>query len=434
MAAGELSPAASTAAAAEASPESGPALLRPLRIRDFRLLFTGETISVLGDQFHFVALTWLALQLTGSGLALGTVLMTAAIPRAAFMLLGGAFSDRFSPRTLMLLSNVIRGTAVGILAALVLSGRAELWHLYVLAGIFGVVDAFFYPAMNTIVPMLVPERQLAPANGLVQSSQQVTLLVGPAVAGAFIAIVQTGPAFAIDAASFAVAAIAIGLIAGGRRNAQPSGGQPSVLHTIAEGLRAAWADKVIRSMVILIAAFNFGFTGPMSVGLAVLVDQRFTGGSAAFGVLLSAFGGGALIGAVVSGSVPRLSRLGSILMAIAIALGIGLALIGLAPTLASALAICAVMGLLVGFINVQAIAWLQTRIPEDLRGRIMSLVTLGSVGLAPVSLAIAGALVDVGAVTLTFVVAGAIVVAAALAGIAWGVPSQVVWPSEEPAT
>ena len=164
MATGELSPAVSPATSAETSPETGPALLRPLRIRDFRLLFTGETISVLGDQFHFIALTWLALQLTGSGLVLGTVLMTAAIPRAAFMLLGGAFSDRFSPRTLMLLSNVIRGIAVGILAALVLSGRAELWHLYVLAGIFGIVDAFFYPAMNTIVPMLVPERQLAPAN------------------------------------------------------------------------------------------------------------------------------------------------------------------------------------------------------------------------------------------------------------------------------
>jgi MFS family permease len=430
----ELSPAVSPATSAQASSEGGPALLRPLRIRDFRLLFTGETVSVLGDQFHFVALTWLALQLTGSGLALGTVLMTAAIPRAAFMLLGGAFSDRFSPRTLMLLSNAIRGVAVGILAALVLSERAELWHLYVLAGIFGIVDAFFYPAMNTIVPMLVPERQLAPANALVQSSMQVMGLIGPAVAGAFIGLVQTGPAFAIDAASFGVAAVAIALIAGGRRSAPPSTElRPSMVQTIAEGLRAAWADKVVRSMVILIAAFNFAFTGPMSVGLAVLVDQHFAGGSAAFGVLLSAFGGGALVGAVVSGSVPRLPRLGTIFMAIAIALGIGLALIGLAPSLPVALVILAAMGVLVGFINVQAIAWLQVRIPEELRGRVMSLVTLGSVGLAPVSLAIAGALVDVGAVTLTFVVAGTIVVAAAIAGIAWGVPSQVVWPSEETA-
>lgn len=84
--------------------EGGPALLRPLRDRDFRLLFGGETISVLGDQFHFVALAWLTLQLTGSGLALGTVLMTAAVPRAVLMLLGGALSDRFSPRSLMLSS------------------------------------------------------------------------------------------------------------------------------------------------------------------------------------------------------------------------------------------------------------------------------------------------------------------------------------------
>jgi MFS family permease len=433
MATSDLSPALRTATTPAPAPDTGPALLRPMRLRDFRLLFAGETVSVLGDQFHFVALTWLALQLTGSGLVLGTVLMTAAIPRAAFMLLGGAFSDRFSPRTLMLLSNAIRGVTVGILAALVLNDRAELWHLYVLAGIFGVVDAFFYPAMNTIVPMLVPERQLAPANALVQGAQQVMLLVGPAVAGALVALVSTGPAFAIDAASFLVAAAAIGLIAGGRRHAAHAAGDaPSMLATIGAGLRAAWADRAVRSMVVLIAAFNFAFTGPISVGLAVLADERFAGGSAAFGLLFSGFGGGAVIGAVLAGSIPRLPRLGTILMAIAIAIGIGLALIGLAPTLPVALAIIGGMGVLIGFINVQAIAWLQARIPDKLRGRVMSLVTLAAVGLAPVSLAIAGALVDVGAVTVTFVVAGAIVVAASVAGIAWGVPSQVFWP-EEPA-
>jgi MFS family permease len=427
----DLSPTASPTIAAVDAPETGPTLLRPLRIRDFRLLFTGETISVLGDQFHFVALTWLALQLTGSGLVLGTVLMTAAIPRAAFMLLGGAFSDRFSPRTLMLLSNAIRAVTVGILAALVVSGRAELWHLYVLAATFGIVDAFFYPAMNTIVPMLVPERLLAPANGLVQGSQQLMGLIGPAVAGVFVALVQTGPAFAIDAASFAIAAVAIALIAGGRRHVDHGAARPpSVLATIGEGLRAAWADRAVRSIVVLIAAFNFAFNGPINVGLAILAVERFDGGPAAFGLLLSAFGGGAVLGAVVSGSLPRVGRLGTILIAIAIALGGGLALLGLSPSLAVAIGIAGVMGVLIGFINVQAIAWLQARIPDELRGRVMSLVTLASVGLAPVSLAIAGALVDVGAVTLTFVVAGAIVVAASIAGIAWGVPGQMVWPED----
>jgi MFS family permease len=432
----DLSPAAgaSDVPAAQHSIGAGPALLRPLRLRDFRLLFAGETVSVLGDQFHFVALAWLALQLTGSGLVLGTVLMTAAIPRAVFMLVGGAFSDRFSPRHLMLASNVIRGVVVGILATLVISGRAELWHLYVLAGTFGVVDAFFYPALNTIVPMLVPERQLAPANALVQGAQQIMGLIGPALAGVMIALVQTGPAFAIDAASFGVAALALLLINGGRREADPAADadRPSVLATIAGGVRAAWEDPPVRSMVLLTAAFNFAFTGPISVGLAFLADHRFAGGSAAFGLLFSAFGGGAVIGAIAAGSINRPRRLGAIVMVIAVLLGIGLALIGLAPTLPIALAIIGVMGVMIGFINVQAIAWLQSRIPDALRGRVMSLVTLGSVGLAPVSLAIAGALVDLGAVTLTFVVAGAIVIVAAIAGIAWGMPTQMVWPDEDP--
>jgi MFS family permease len=431
----EISPAvpAPRARASTDPAESGPALLRPLRIRDFRLLFTGETISVLGDQFHFVALTWLALQLTGSGLALGTVLMTAAIPRAVFMLVGGAFSDRFSPRDLMLASNAIRAVVVGVLAALVLSGRAELWHLYVLAGIFGVVDAFFYPALNTIVPMLVPQRQLSPANALVQGAQQITGLIGPALAGVMIAAVQTGPAFVIDAISFGVAAVALLLITGGKRHADPAADadRPSMLSTIAAGVRAAWADPPVRSMVLLTAAFNFAFTGPISVGLAFLADHRFDGGSAAFGLLFSAFGAGAVIGAVAAGSI-RPRRLGAVVMAIAVALGIGLALIGLAPTLPVALGIIGVMGVLIGFINVQAIAWLQSRVPDDLRGRVMSLVTLGSVGLAPVSLAIAGALIDLGAVTVTFVAAGVIIIAAAIAGIAWGVPTQMIWPEAEP--
>jgi hypothetical protein len=284
------------------------------------------------------------------------------------------------------------------------------------------------------VPMLVHDRLLPPANALVQSSQQVMALIGPAVAGAFIALVSTGPAFAIDAASFFVAATAIAFITGGRRQVDRGTERPpSMLTTIGEGLRAAWADRAVRSTVILIAAFNFAFTGPISVGLAVLADQRFDGGSAAFGLLLSGFGGGAVIGAVVAGSIPRIRHLGAVFMSIAIALGIGLALIGLAPSLVVALGISAVMGVLIGFINVQAIAWLQSRIPDELRGRVMSLVTLASVGLAPVSLAVAGTLVDLGAVTLTFVVAGAIVIVAALAGIAWGVTAQIVWPEEESA-
>ncbi len=407
--------------------EDGPALLQPLRNRDFRLLFGGETLSVLGDQFHFVALAWLTLQITGSGLALGTVLMTAAVPRAVLMLLGGALSDRFSPRSLMLSSNAVRAVVMAIIAALVLTGNAQLWQLYLLAAIFGIVDALFYPAISTITPMLVAERRLPAANALMQGSQQLSGLVGPALAGLLVAAVQTGPAFAIDAFSFTVAALALVLIRGGRRAATADVGRPaeSVLQTIGSGLRYAWSDPAIRTLVILIAAINFAFTGPISVGLAWLADNRFEGGSAAFGIILSGFGAGALLGAVVAGSVDHVPRLGTVVLVIGVLLGIGLGLIGLAPSVPVVLVIAAPMGLMVGFTNVQVIAWLQARVADSMRGRVMSLVMLGSVALGPVSLGATGVLLDLGAATLTFAIAGAICGAAALAGFAWGLPARM---------
>ena len=418
---------------------SAPQLLRPFRLGDFRLLFAGESVSLLGDQFHFVALAWLTLQLTGSGLALGSVLMVAAIPRAVFMLLGGALSDRWSPRSLMLWSNAIRAVLVGVLAALVLTGRAELWQLYLMAGLFGVVDALFYPAMSAILPMLVDEPTLPPANALMQGTQQFAQLIGPALAGVVVAIVQTGPAFVIDSVSFAVATVALLFIVGGRRTTaslRTVDGEngPSLLATVREGFGYAWSDPAVRSLILLTAAFNFAFTGPLSVGLPFMADHTLGGGSATFGILLSGFGAGALVGAVAAGSISRVPRLGTIVLLIAIGLGIGLGLLGIAPNVATAFGLTAAMGIGIGFINVHVVSWLQGRTAPEMRGRVMSMVMLGSIGLAPVSYALAGAIVDLGPIPLMFGVAGAIVVAASLAGFASGVAGRMAYaPLEEEA-
>jgi MFS family permease len=407
----------------------GPALLQPLRLRDFRLVFAGESISLIGDQFHFVALAWLTLQLTGSGLALGTVLMVAAVPRAIFMLVGGALSDSFSPRTLMLVSNVLRAVVVGIVATLVLTDNAQLWHLYLLAGIFGVVDAIFHPALNTIVPMLVSGRLLPPANALVQVMAPLSGFIGPALAGIVVAIVQTGAAFAVDAASFAVAALALLLVRGGRRTApaqEALGGADrrthDLLSTIRSGLAYAWRDPAVRALIGLTAALNFAFVGPVSVGLPYIADTRFEGGSAALGLMLSAFGAGAVAGALLAGSLRHVPRLGLVVLLLAMVLGVGEALVGLAPNVWIAMAIGACIGIGIGFLNVRVIAWLQARTPEDMRGRVMSLIMFSGMGLAPFSLAIAGAIIDLGAVDMTFAAGGAIIVLAALAGMLSRVP------------
>jgi MFS family permease len=352
--------------------------------------------------------------------------MVAAIPRAVFMVVGGALSDRWSPRSLMLWSNAIRAVLVGIIAVLVLSGRIELWHLYVMAAVFGVIDALFYPAINTILPMVVDEATLPPANAVIQGSQQLAGLVGPAIAGVVVALVHTGPAFAFDALSFAVATAAIMLVVGGRRPPKSSAmSDAGLFDTIRAGVRYAWGDPAVRALIMLTAAFNFAFNGPLLVGLPFLADHVLRGDSATFGVLLSAYGGGAVAGAIAASR--RVPRLGTVVLLIATCMGVALGLVGVAPNVPTAFALLGAIGLGAGFLNVHIISWLQGRITSEMRGRVLSIVMLGSVGLAPVSYALAGAIVDFGAVAVMYGIAGAIVVGAALLGLAWGVAGRMTY-------
>jgi MFS family permease len=137
-------------------------LASPLSVRNFRLLWIGESISLLGDQFYMIALPWLVLQLKGSTLALGTIMALASIPRALFMLVGGAFVDRFSPRAVMIVSNFARLVLVALLSALVLTNTIQIEMLYVFALAFGLADAFYYPAQTAIVPQLLSEESAKP--------------------------------------------------------------------------------------------------------------------------------------------------------------------------------------------------------------------------------------------------------------------------------
>ena len=417
--------------------------LAPLRIRDFRLVWLGEGVSLLGDSFHYVALSWLVLGLTGSGLALGTVLFAAAVPRGAFLLVGGVLSDRASPRTLMLWSNLFRAVITTVVAALVLGSRIEIWHLVVAGALFGSVDAVFYPAINTIVARLVPEDRLGPANAVLQGTHQLMHTVGPAIAGFAIAIIGIGAAFVIDAVSFVVAAMAIWLVRSVRAIDPPTGSadradeprqpgmtsppsQPrtSMVSSLIEGTQVVMGDPVMRILVLLSTAFNVAFTGPVVVGLPWLVQFRFGGDAATLGVLLGAFGGGSLIGVALAAIAPRKRGLGSLVLTVAMGLGVGLAAIGLSPVPVVG-AILLVIGAGAGYLNVSLVAWAQARTEPHLLGRTMSFLMLGSVVGAPLSLAVAGAVVDINATAL-FIGAGGLIVATVLAGLAARVHRRMV--------
>lgn len=387
-----------------------------LQIRNFRLLWLGEGISLLGDQFQFIALPWLVLQLTGDGLAIGTVLALAGVPRALFMLVGGALTDRFSPRRVMLASNAARMALVVGLALLVLGDTVTLWMVYLFALAFGLADAFFYPAQGSIIPRIVGKEQLRLANSVTQGTAQISLFAGPMLAGTLIALMSRGGtggnldgialAFIVNAMTFLMSVITLGAMRVQGEEVQ-EGSRESVLAAIIEGLRYVWHDSVLRTIFMLIAAANFLIVGPINVGIPLLADTRLAGGAAAYGIIMSAFGAGSLLGIGVAGALPRPPArvLGTVLLLVWSSMGLAVAPLGLLSTTAVIAGLMLVTGAANFYVVIIFTTWLQERAPETMLGRVMSLLMFASNGLLPVSTALSGALLDLNIVWV-FAVAG----------------------------
>lgn len=405
-----------------ASPEAVPPVRRhPLAVTHFRNLWLGATISQLGDQFYLVALPWLALQLTGSSVALGTLLMTAAIPRAALMLVGGAVIDRFSARRVLMTTAAIRTVLVGAVSALVWLNVIQLWELYGLTFIFGVADAFSFPAGPALMPTLVQPEQLQGANALMQSSTVLTQMAGPAPAGLLIKSLGVASALFFDALSFVGVILALIRIpeppkapAAAGAGAAGAPARPSMLHSIQEGLRAVRNDPPLLSLMIVIAAVNVCISGPIAVGLAAVAKFDFQS-PAAFGTFLSCFGGGTLAGVLIGGRVRRPRRRGLQFIVMCGLCGLELIAIGLVLKWVAIAVLLAVMGLGVGFVNVQFAAWMQMRVERALLGRVMSVMMFSAVGLVPVSYAVAGVLASWSRPFLFIAAGAALAITSALA-------------------
>ncbi len=358
----------------------------PLRNPAFRLLWIGRTISNLGDQFYLVALPWLVLQLTNSGLALGTIMMTATIPVAVLMLVGGAVSDRFSPRKVWMLTTSARTLSVTVVGLLVWFHALQLWHVYVLALLFGIADAFAAPAAQTFLPSLVDREQLPAANSVTQMTQQLTTIVGPAPAGLVIRALGVAWAFFIDALSFLFVIAALWRLPDPQRS--QTAAKKGLLRSIAEGLHYINSDAALRSLLILAAALNFCLSGPISIGLAWIAKQSFAS-PVAFSIFISAVALGSLAGAALAGLYkPRRRGLTMIVVSVLLALFTGL--LGLLAQVWLLAVVLVAMGAAAGFLNVHIIAWFQQRVEREMLGRATSVLMFAAIGLAPVSLLLAG--------------------------------------------
>jgi MFS family permease len=384
------------------SPAPAKPVVHPLRNPNFRLLWAGSTVSVLGDQFYLVALPWLILQLTSSSVALGTIMMMASVPRAVLMLLGGAVSDRFSPRRVMMMTASTRTVFVGAIGLLLWVHQLHLWHLYLLGFAFGVADAFGGPSSQAFMPSLVEPEQLPAANSVSQVTIQVSTIVGPAPAGLVVKSLGVAWAFIIDAISFLFIIGALWKLPD-PPVPEVRAARPGMWKSIVAGLKYMNGDLALRALLIVSAALNFCITGPFAIGLPWIARNRFAT-PVAYSIFVSSAAVGGLLGALAAGVV-RPRRRGPLLVLVSGIIAVCMVGVGLLGHLWSLAAVLFVVGLSAGFLNVHLFAWFQQRVEREMLGRAMSVLMFAAFGLQPLSLLIAGLVIKMG-VTALFTLAG----------------------------
>ncbi|HSK15793.1 MAG TPA: MFS transporter [Gaiellaceae bacterium] len=365
------------------------AVLRPLRIRDFALLWTGATVSLLGDGIFVVAIAWQVYEISNSPSALSLVGLAWTLPLAVFLLAGGIVSDRFDRRRVMIAADILRAAAVGAIAVLSLTGHLRLWHLIALAVVYGSGEAFFGPAFSAIVPQIVPRRLLLEANSLDQFIRPFAFrLVGPAVGGWLVAAFGSGTAFAIDGVTFLASAVAVALMA--PRPLPREGMGASVVAEIREGLRFVRAHTWLWGTLLAAAISLLAFWGPVEVLLPYRIRNELGGGADDFGFVLAVGGVGSIVAALVLGQRGMPRRHITVMYSTWVAGGFLLVGFGLATALWHAMAVSFLQG---GLFTAGLVIWgtlMHALVPTRLLGRVTSLDWFVSTSLVPVSFALTG--------------------------------------------
>jgi MFS family permease len=394
--------------------------------RNFRWLLSGAAISMLGDQFTLIALPWLVLKMTGDPVVLGTVLALIGVPRALFILIGGALVDRYSPKKVLMLSKHVNTVLLGLLGVLALTGDLQLWMVYCMAAAIGTASAFNIPSATAMLPHVVTPAQLPAANSIMQGLRHLTMFAGPIAAGVLIALAGDtsqdragmqgiGIAFLFDAFSFALSAWTLAQVAA-RQTALPagSGKQPHVLTSVHEGLRFCWNDSSLRSLFLYVALVSLFIIGPIHVAIPVLATQLGT--AAAFGILMGAHGAGTLSGMIMSGAKPnwRVGSLGTTILLLDCLAGALFIPMGYINLTWQGAALLLLIGTLAGFVQLIAFTWIQQRVPLPMMGRTMGLFMFIFMGITPVSAAITGWLMRSITLEQLFTICGAMLIGIAL--------------------
>jgi len=363
---------------------------RSLTHRNFRLFYMGQLVSLSGTWMQSLAQACLLYRLTCSGCMLGLAGAALLAPSLVLGLYGGVLADRFSRQKLMIAAQVLAMLQALVLATLTLGGWVQPWHILTLAMLLGVVQAFELPARHSFVSQLVPRADLGNAIALNASLFHASRLVGPAIAGVLVVLVGEGWVFAINALTFVAVLISLLAI---RLPAPPAEAVPTPkgLHA---GLSYVRAHAPIRGALAMVAAISL-LGASVAVLLPVFAVEVFAVGAGRLGALMSAIGVGALGGAFLLAGRRDIVGLERVIAAAGVATGVMIVLFAATAWFALALVLLAAIGFCMTTTLASSNVFIQTAVPDALRGRVMALFSIALHGMMPLGNLAMGALSDV---------------------------------------
>ena len=391
-----------------------PRVFEPLRHRNFRLLWLGQTVSILGNFIYAVALPFQILALGGSALQLGIGASISSVTLVVSLLFAGAIVDRLPRRRVILVSDLACGLLMTAIAVLGLTGTLVIEHLYVAAAFFGVAFAFVGPAISAIIPELIPQDVLVPGNAMRGLSRQIALASGPVIGGAVVALAGPPAAFVLNAVSFFVSFAAVWAV---RDRARAPSLPPPLLRQIREGLSFTFSVPWLWITIFLWAFVNMAETGPFIVGLPLLVRDVLLGDARMYGAILAAMGIGEIIGTFTVSQL-HVRRTGLVMYGWGLLSGVTYVVIGLVPLLPVILAMALLRGVCsVGF----GVLWesaLQRHVPREMLGRVASIDWFGAVLMGPLAPIVFAAVVETYGPATAYLIGGVAVVALLLPSLA----------------
>jgi MFS family permease len=379
--------------AGEVDPARGGRLqvaLRALRHRNFQLFFSGQLISLIGTWMQSVAQSWLVYRLTGSALLLGSVGFASQIPVFLFAPLGGIAADRYNRRHIVIGTQIAAMVLAFILAALTLSHRVQVWHVFVLASLLGVVNAFDIPGRQSFLVDMVGKEDLMNAIALNSSMFNGARVIGPAIAGILVAKIGEGWCFFANAVSYI--AVIIGLLLM-RVESKVRALMASPFEHMMEGFRFVDRTAPIRALLLLLGLVSL-VGMPYVVLMPIFADKILHGGARGLGILMGATGVGALLGALTLAFREGVKGLGRWVALCCAGFGASLVVFSLSHRFW----ISVILLLPVGYCMMLQMACsntlIQVMVPDALRGRVMAVYSMMFMGMAPIGALLGGALAD----------------------------------------